>query len=31
MDNGKTPVLLITYLVDEKTGKITMIVRLIYI
>lgn len=29
-NNGKIPVLLITYVYDEDTGKLTVIMRIIY-
>ena len=31
MSDHKTPVLVVVYLYDEKTGKLTMIVRRYYI
>ena len=31
MNNKKTPVIIITYIYDEKTGKLTMIVKKIYL
>ncbi len=31
MNKGKTPVIIITYLYDEKTGKLTVIVKKIYL